>query len=400
MKKLLFYTFIIAFSFKATNAQQWTNYTNTGVTEAITIDSLNNLWFGGGRSITKFDGNTWTTYLNHYVWAITIDVKGNIWAGTDMNGLYKYNGTQWVHYTTEDGLVAPTVYSIAIDASGNKWLGAGDMSGNGGVSKFDGTNFTNYTAADGLLSGNVCKVAIDHQGNEWFCSTNGISKFNGTNWTNYDESNGLAYKRASSILVDKSGNIWVGNIKSGGAGPSVAALSKFNGINWTTINGFSAGSIWDIVEDNSGNIWMATDEGVLMYNGQNWKKYTTSDGLISNYVYCIAIDHLGNKWFGTYEGVSKFCESFSVTNLNSNINTDIQIFPNPASDFITVYSPGYASQRKIISVKNILGQEVYMENTNFDKQQTINISKLKRGTYFLSMTINNKSLVRKFIKIE
>ena len=58
----------------------------------------------------------------------------------------KFDGTNWTTYTTAEGLAYNIVFSVAIDAEGNKWFGTG-----AGVSKLDDSNtavsITNNPAA-------------------------------------------------------------------------------------------------------------------------------------------------------------------------------------------------------------------------------------------------------------
>ena len=61
-----------------------------------------------------------------------------------------------------------------------------------------------------------------------------------------------------------------------------------------------------ITQDNSGNMWFATYNGILKYNGSSWVTYNTTNGLISNTVYSTTVDHLGNIWFGMINGAMKY----------------------------------------------------------------------------------------------
>ena len=390
MKNLII-LLIITFSVNISRAQQWTNYTNVSPANSIAIDNNNNLWVGGS-GVTKFDGTNWTSYPSTYIRVIKIDPSGNIWAGTDGQGLFKYDGNTWSQYTTADGLVNNTVHAIEFDKSGNIWIGTGDVMrpGQGGISKFNGTEWKNYTVADGLVINDVRSIAIDQQGNKWFGTSAGISKFNDTFWTTYTTSDGLVYNTVRSIFIDETGNKWFGTYGGG--------LSKFDGLNWETIYNLPDNYVWDIVKDNEGNIWFGTSGGVTMFDGTTWTTLTTADGLIDNNVYSIATDAIGNMWFGTFKGISKF-SGFTV-NILKKQHEDLQVFPNPSSNTITINYPDFSSKSKTISIKNILGQEVYLEKTDFFKQKTINLSELKNGIYFLRLTIDNKTLVKKIVKRE
>ena len=80
--------------------------------------------------------------------------------------------------------------------------------------------------------------------------------------------------------------------------------------------GMNSSYIWDIFEDNSGNIWFATDGGgVTRYDGKTFLHFTEEQGLISNYVRKIIQDRNGNLWFATIAGISRY-DGITFTNYN------------------------------------------------------------------------------------
>ncbi len=77
----------------------------------------------------------------------------------------------------------------------------------------------------------------------------------------------------------------------------------------------------------------------------------------------------------------------SDTNLNQ-----ITIYPNPAKN--TIHISSETGTLKSISIFNLLGKNIMHSNPVND----INISHLEKGIYFLSITIGNKKITKKFIK--
>ena len=156
------------------------------------------------------------------------------------------------------------VLSIAIDGSGNKWIGTC-----GGFAKFDGMNWTVYNSINsGLPDNNVYSIAIDGSGNKWIGTGGGLAKFYGTNWTVYNTSNsGLPFNNVTSIVIDGSGNKWIGTGYYGWGG----GLAKFDGTNWTVYNSSNSGlphnNVLSIAIDGSGNKWIGTRDGLAVYNG-------------------------------------------------------------------------------------------------------------------------------------
>ncbi len=82
---------------------------------------------------------------------------------------------------------------------------------------------------------------------------------------------------------------------------------------------------------------------------------------------------------------------------------NVNVFPNPATDHITINLEGITSSVDRISICNILWQEVFESSNNLSLTETamngINTSEFARGTYILSVrTEDGKSMQKKFIK--
>jgi ligand-binding sensor domain-containing protein len=186
---------------------------------AISIDKNDNIWFSKkGYGISKFDGNTWTTYStvnsnlpSNFYSTITIDNNNNKWFGDEFEGrVIKYNDTIWEVHSVPNP--HPTykmlgVTAINIDFDGNAWIEV-PLSG---VFKFDGTNWSTI-----LGHASVYSLVIDIYGYKWvgyqvMWIGGGISKFDGNKWTNYDTDNsGIIDNWVTCIVIDKQGNKWIG----------------------------------------------------------------------------------------------------------------------------------------------------------------------------------------------
>lgn len=66
---------------------------------------------------------------------------------------------------------------------------------------------------------------------------------------------------------------------------------------FSTDNGLPSNEVYKIIEDQNGYIWMATDRGVVKYNGYEFTIFTTEDGLTDNVVFWIHEDTDGRIWF-------------------------------------------------------------------------------------------------------
>ena len=88
--------------------------------------------------------------IAQYVTGITEDSQGNLWFGTLEKGIAKYDGSQLIYYTTEDGLPSNRVTSLYEDDQGIYWLNTGE-----GLVKFDGERFINYRIKDNDFYSNI-----------------------------------------------------------------------------------------------------------------------------------------------------------------------------------------------------------------------------------------------------
>lgn len=78
----------------------------------------------------------------------------------------------------------------------------------------------------------------------------------------------------------------------------------------------------------------------------------------------------------------------------TNLIGEINIFPNPSSDFINIHLKDKVINELIL--KNVNGQKVNYTWNN--KKQTIDISNLEKGIYFVQVISENKKYISKIIK--
>ena len=328
-------------------------------------DKSGNLWFGTDGGVNKYDGNrveaieaaekrgeiipqrtqqdlkrengklvkSFTHFTEkeglskNIVRSILEDKSGNLWFGTYVGGVSKYDGKSFTHFTEKEGLSNNIVRSILEDKSGNLWFGT-----DGGVNKYDGKSFRHFTEKEGLSNNKVLSMLEDKSGNLWFGTYGGVSKYDGKSFTHFTEKEGLSNNTVWSILEDKSGNLWFGTNGGGVSkydGNRVEAieaaekrgeiipqrtqqgLKRVNGklvksfTHFTKKEGLSNNIVKSILEDKSGNLWFGTDGGVSKYDGKSFTHFTEKEGLSNNSVLSMLEDKSGNLWFGTRFGLAR-----------------------------------------------------------------------------------------------
>jgi ligand-binding sensor domain-containing protein len=75
------------------------------------------------------------------------------------------------------------------------------------------------------------------------------------------------------------------------------AAQEYNITNYRWERGFAATTGYILFQDSKGYIWIGSENGLMRYNGYDFKMYTTRDGLPDNEILGIAEDQQGRIWF-------------------------------------------------------------------------------------------------------
>jgi hypothetical protein len=89
---------------------------------------------------------------------------------------------------------------------------------------------------------------------------------------------------------------------------------------------------------------------------------------------------------------------FGTTGIsNPQSMTDVEIFPNPATDQITIRN---LEKNSLITISSVDGKDVFKKNVSIDEQLILNISGWSRGIYFVNARSGNEVYTRKIIVME
>lgn len=272
---------------------------------SMILDDSDNLWLGTDDGLTRYDGKFFWHYTqeqglnNNLILAVLGDSKNNIWFGTFRGGVTRYDGKFLTNFTTDNGLPNNVVNIIFEDNLGNIWFGTG-----GGAAKYDGESFTHYTTEQGLASNDVRAVSQDREGNIWIGTYDGgISVIKGVSIWNYDNYGALIINSISKIYKDSEDILWICTSNNGVFRYDGKSLKSL-----TTNEGLSSNNIREIYSDSEGKIWIGTtDSGLIKYDGKLFTNYTMEHGLGSNYIRTILEDKNGVMWMGTRgAGLTRF----------------------------------------------------------------------------------------------
>jgi hypothetical protein len=68
--------------------------------------------------------------------------------------------------------------------------------------------------------------------------------------------------------------------------------------NYSVKEGLGQSTVYDIVQDSRGYLWIGTNVGVSYFDGIRFRNYTYENGLANDAVQRIVEDKWGNIWFG------------------------------------------------------------------------------------------------------
>jgi ligand-binding sensor domain-containing protein len=279
----------------------------------ITQTTEDTMWFGCGLGITSFDGSTWNIYTSKDffnisgITSVCPEPNGNLWLGTEKDGLLIYRGDKWENILSTDGLVSDEVTSLAITSDGIVWVGT-----KRGISQFDGNQWTSYYPTQIQDDDYILAIAETTDGNIWFGSEKGkLLFFDGTDWHRYTRT----YSKFGSPIVDmaasEDNSLWViiGSdiLQIIGEEPNFYQNDALNYSPPTSIEVKANGSVW---------IGAYGGYKVAHLEGETWRTIQGDDilkfpsthdqSLPFSGVFTVFEDHAGALWFGTAWGAYRY----------------------------------------------------------------------------------------------
>ncbi|MBI9055369.1 MAG: SpoIIE family protein phosphatase [Bacteroidales bacterium] len=254
------------------------------------------------ESFSKKDG-----LIDQNIWSVVQDKGGKYWFGTS-KGISIYNpkagrkGIQFAHYNNATNSIGDDIRYLKNDNNGNIWIGTED----------NGVNMYNYKSGrfefNPIINryfsrtNSVTALDVDSENQLWVGTLSGIIYYEIDNQKSefLSQINGLNGSDISAIYADSKDRIWVG-INNG------KGLNLIIGDSITKIELEGIVTPKCMIEDKEGNIWIGTQtKGVLVYNGNEIiKTITENDGLLSNLINQLNVDDNNNVYVGTSRGLNK-----------------------------------------------------------------------------------------------
>ncbi|MFA5300183.1 MAG: two-component regulator propeller domain-containing protein [Lutibacter sp.] len=165
---------------------------------------------------------------------------------------------------------------------------------------------------------------------------------------------------------------------------------------FTTNNGLPSNTIYDIVQDENGFIWIATDYGVSKFDGLTFKNFTVTEGLPGNEILSFYKDSKNRIWMTSFNGDMGFIQNGNFYNEhNASFLKKLQF--TKFVDDIFEDSKGkiwFCQKSNNIKVLNPnLSVENYSTNTNLNIRNTsLIVEDINNKIHLLTYFEKNKKL--------
>ena len=307
--------------------QSWNTFGGLSGTTANDIYQTTDGYINIGtyEGLVRFDGVKFTSHNRALdkdfsiasVRTILQDSRGDIWLGSNDEGLQKISDNSKKLYTIQEGLPNNSIRAIAEDKDGNIWVGTA-----GGVVYItpDGhlitPQFAPGTTANGVIASHIF---CDNVGRIWLTISNDNGFFLFTNgvFRPLLEFEKFGHYFATAVYQDSTGKFWIGLGDKG-------LCCMQNGVAEIIVTDTILDTVPTsaILEDKDGVIWFGTEKGAVVYAEGQYIEYKTAPELAGSNINKIIQDREDNIWFATdRNGIGKLTlGKFKLSHLGVTVN--------------------------------------------------------------------------------
>lgn len=328
------------------------NSLSQNIVMSILEDSNGFLWLGtAGGGLNRYDpqNQQYTHYRkqsskqgksgglsNDFIRALWEDSKHRIWiaTGAGLDCLNPVTG-KIIHYQEpvdpQKNMNVNFITSLCPSVSGELWFGS--FGGLGKINIHTG-DMNRFVPQPGDSSGSTAinhlwikKLYEDSSGVLWIATSGG-----GLNrrdpgdgrFKHYmfdpENANSPGSNNLEAIIESHDGYLWIG---SGGGGFCRFDRNKETFVRYNTKNGLPANTVYGILEDDKGNLWLSTSNGLSVFNPEteHFWNYNIHDGLLSNEFNSGAFFKSKRElmYFGCIEGFTVFKPEEIIASRNKTV---------------------------------------------------------------------------------
>jgi signal transduction histidine kinase/ligand-binding sensor domain-containing protein len=243
------------------------------------------------------------------------DSEGDMWFGSESNGVTVLRDPKITTYTAKDGLADDLARCIYQDRQGALWFGT-----NGGLTKLAAGKMSSFTVANGLSSNLVFALGETAGGDLLVGTQDGLNVLHDGNVTLLTTADGLADDLVRSLYTDTDGAVWIGTRR----GLTVWKDARFR--TYTEADGLGSDFVGALTRDRDGALWVGTLRGLTRLKDGRFKTFSGQDGLTSSVITALQADSTGILWVGTEDGGLHRLQNGRISHYAANLGLPSSIY--------------------------------------------------------------------------
>ena len=313
------------------------------------------LWIaqeGSGVSVWTGEGvwENWTRsegLANEEIWGIARDAGGNLWAGTNHGicilragasvwqrlpqagdeqirvvvagrgrhvlvggrpgGLTLFDGFRKLrHYGPADGLEIDRIDGVFRESDGTLWIaGTGGLFRSFMVDDPRKRRFERMTPPGTDASERFYQPVQDKAGRLWIPGLRGLVRYDHGSWRRFLQRDGLLSDAVYAVAMrpDDSACVAYQDVEGLTCIRPDGSVRHYRGR-----QELISGRVYMLGAAPNGALWVGTDSGIDVLDGDHWRSFTRSDGLVANDTDMngFFVDRDGSIWIGTSRGLSHY----------------------------------------------------------------------------------------------
>lgn len=252
----------------------------------IVYDQEGFFWFATNKGLIKYDGlqaqlfdkEIIPEYPSNGVNNLELDKDGNLWFGNTLNKLFVRKGNKFTQLTNAETIIDATINSLFADSDGNIWIGTLEH----GLYKNSGKKLESIKPASDLITQSILSIQeLKFDEKLMLVGTpNGLFRVVNNKLVEYFLPS-LPSEWIKTIYKDKNNRLWIGTNKG------VAVYEGNKKINEHLFDDLRDVLIFSFREDSDNNIWITTyNKGIFIYSEKHHKLFQLNkkNGLSDNQI--------------------------------------------------------------------------------------------------------------------
>lgn len=258
-------------------------------------DSQGHIWMATDDGVVEYDGTQYHQFVEGTkIMALAVDENDDVWFSLGMT-LYKLpKGEPLSHWTIPNETIG--FISVLHCLNGSVYAGTTYD----GLFCFSNEKFMPIADPSSYLGNDYATAGcLDDKGNYWTANNRMVYAFSaeGEAILSFAQPNNTDYY-VKSFATDKDGGVWL-NYQSNDTCLLIIRGEEIQAILYSEMPFTKGLLINEMAFDDQNRLWLATESGLGLYDGESWKKFTSANsGLKSDGLSCLAFDSKGNVWCG------------------------------------------------------------------------------------------------------